>query len=183
MEIVKIVAVAVFAAIAYGITHDQATAHLCVEYFTIAHPPVFATLSPFWLAVGWGIIATWWLGLALGVLLALAARFGARTKFGLAELLPSIVLLAAVTAASAASIGLAGYTIAGQGVIALPPELTGALAADHQAACMAAWMAHGTSYAVALLGGLFIVGLAWYRRGLAPRAPLAKREKKHGGVG
>jgi hypothetical protein len=183
MEIVKIVAVAVVAAIAYGIARDQATAHLCVEYFTIAHPPVFATLSPFWLAVGWGIIATWWLGLALGVLLALAARFGARPKLALAELLPSIVLLMAATAASAASIGLAGYTIAGQGMIALPPALKGVLAADHQAACMAAWMAHGASYAVALLGGLFIIGMAWYRRGLAPRAPLAKRAKKHGGVG
>jgi hypothetical protein len=183
MEIVKIVAAAVLAAIGYGILHDQATAHLCVEYFTIAHPPVFATLSPFWLAVGWGIIATWWLGLALGVLLALAARSGARPKFGLAELLPSIVLLVAVMAVSAASIGLAGYTIAGQGMIALPPELKGALAADHQAACMAAWMAHGTSYAMALLGGLFVVGVAWYRRGLVARPPWARREKKQRGGG
>ena len=45
MEYVKIVAFCVAAAIAYGILHDQVTAHLCVEYFTIAHPPVFHTES------------------------------------------------------------------------------------------------------------------------------------------
>ena len=58
MEAFKIVAFCIAAAVVYGILHDQVTAHVCVEYFTIAHPPVFPTESPFWLAVGWGIIAT-----------------------------------------------------------------------------------------------------------------------------
>ena len=80
MEALKIVLFATLAAVCYGILHDQVTAHLCVEYFTIAHPPVFPTESPFWLAIGWGIIATWWVGLRLGVLLAVAARFGAKPE-------------------------------------------------------------------------------------------------------
>ena len=80
MEALKIVLFATLAAVCYGILHDQVTAHLCVEYFTIAHPPVFPTESPFWLAIGWGIIATWWVGLPLGVLLAVAARFGAKPE-------------------------------------------------------------------------------------------------------
>jgi hypothetical protein len=58
METLKIVGFAALAAIVYGIGHDQVTAHLCVEYFTIGHPPIFPTASPFLLALGWGVIAT-----------------------------------------------------------------------------------------------------------------------------
>src|SRR5881275_3656828 len=80
MESAKILILSVAAAIAYGIVHDQVTAHLCVEYFTIGHPPVFGTTSPVLLAVGWGIIATWWVGLLLGVVLAVAAQAGSRPR-------------------------------------------------------------------------------------------------------
>ena len=170
MESIKIIAFAVAAAVAYGVAHDQATAHLCVEYFTIAHPPVFPTRSPFWLTVGWGIIATWWMGLALGTVLALAARIGGRPKFGLAEVFPAIRVLLAAMAGSAAAAGLAAYIVGGQGTIALPPVLWGAIPADHQPACMAAWAAHAASYGTALFGGLFVIGVNWYRRGLAARA-------------
>lgn len=58
MEAVKIVSFAVLVAILYGVLHDQITAHLAVEYFTVAHAPVFPTTSPFLLALGWGVIAT-----------------------------------------------------------------------------------------------------------------------------
>ena len=86
LETIKIVAFATAAAIVYGILHDQVTAHVCVEYFTIAHPPVFPTESPFLLAIGWGVIATWWVGMPLGILLAATARIGRRPKLGLSEL-------------------------------------------------------------------------------------------------
>jgi hypothetical protein len=62
------------------ILHDQITARVCVEYFTVFHPPVFNTQSPTLLACGWGVIATWWVGLFLGLFLAVAARIGPRPK-------------------------------------------------------------------------------------------------------
>lgn len=164
MEFVKIVAFAVLAAITYGIVHDQVTAHLCVEYFTIAHPPVFATRSPFWLAVGWGIIATWWVGPALGALLALAARIGGRPKLALARLYSSVLLLLAVMGLCATAAGLAGYFLGSHGEIDLPPALQGVIAADHEPACMVDWFAHAASYAAGLLGGLVVSGATWYRR-------------------
>jgi hypothetical protein len=171
MESIKIVAFAVAAAVAYGIAHDQATAHLCVEYFTIAHTPVFATRSPFWLALGWGIIATWWVGLPLGVLLALAARLGARPKLALAALYPWVLSLLATMALCAAVAWVAGAVLAGQGVIALPPALAGGvIAADHQPACMADWFAHSASYAAGLLGGLVVAVGTWSRRAGLARA-------------
>lgn len=93
MENARIIGFATLAAIAYGILHDQVTAHLCVEYFTIGHPPIFATSSPFLLALGWGVIATWWVGLPLGIGLAIAARAGPAPKLALAQLRRPILLL------------------------------------------------------------------------------------------
>lgn len=46
MQWLAIVAVSVLAAMVYGICHDQVTAHVCVEYFTIAHPKVIQSESP-----------------------------------------------------------------------------------------------------------------------------------------
>ena len=87
MELVKIVLLSVLSAVVYGILHDQVTARVCVEYFTIGHPPVFPTDSPTWLAFGWGVIATWWAGLFLGLPAAIACRVGALPKLDAADLL------------------------------------------------------------------------------------------------
>lgn len=46
MESVKIVLLCIVSAVIYGILHDQVTARVCVEYFTIGHPPMFSTNSP-----------------------------------------------------------------------------------------------------------------------------------------
>ncbi len=74
MESFRIVLMCVVAAVAYGIVHDQVTARVCVEYFTVGHPPIFGTNDPTLLGIGWGILATWWVGILLGVPLAIAAR-------------------------------------------------------------------------------------------------------------
>jgi len=62
MEALKIAVTCIVAAVLYGIVHDQFTARICIEYFTIFHPPVFHTQSPTLLGIGWGILATWWVG-------------------------------------------------------------------------------------------------------------------------
>ena len=74
MQSVKIVLTCIGAAVVYGIVHDQFAAHICVEYFSVFHPRVFATQSPKLLALGWGIVATWWVGAFLGLILAISAR-------------------------------------------------------------------------------------------------------------
>ena len=65
MQFVGIVLFSIAAAVFYGIAHDQVTVRVCLEYFTIGHPPVFKTTSPALLALGWGVLATWWVGLPL----------------------------------------------------------------------------------------------------------------------
>src|SRR3954463_6284583 len=93
-------------AVIYGILHDQVTARVCVEYFTIGHPPVFNTDSPTLLALGWGVIATWWVGVMLGVPLAIAARAGQAPKLTAAALVRpvGVVLFAMACCATMASV-------------------------------------------------------------------------------
>ena len=88
MEWLKIILLCILAAVVYGILHDQVTARVCVEYFTIGHPPVFYTDDPTLLAFGWGVIATWWTGAdLLAVPAVLVSRLGSWPKFNAADLI------------------------------------------------------------------------------------------------
>ncbi len=60
MDSLKIILLSIAAAVAYGIIHDQITARICVEYFTIGHPPVFGTDDPTLLGIGWGMSGCSW---------------------------------------------------------------------------------------------------------------------------
>ena len=102
MESVKIILLCIAAAVLYGIVHDQITARVCVEYFTIGHPPIFHTDSPTLLGLGWGVVATWWVGLFLGILAAVAARVGRLPKLAAAELIRPLFVLMATAAGSSA---------------------------------------------------------------------------------
>jgi hypothetical protein len=164
MEAARIVAFCLATAIAYGILHDQVTAHLCVEYFSIAHPRVVPTESPFLLALVWGLLATWWVGLPLGLLLAAAARIGPGSRLGLADLRPSILWLLAAMALCALAAGLWGaWSVAsgrspvpgGWGAV-LPPRI-------HVAFSAAAW-AHLASYSSGIVGGLAVIGWTVWKR-------------------
>jgi len=110
MQSLKIIGVCVLAAVFYGIVHDQFTARICLEYFTIFHPPIFGrTQSPTLLAFGWGVLATWWVGMILGIFLAIAARAGSRPKLSVKDGLPMIRRLLLIMAVCAVISGLAGY--------------------------------------------------------------------------
>lgn len=90
MEALKIAATCVLAAILYGIIHDQFTARICIEYFTVFHPPIFDTQSPMLLGIGWGIIATWWVGAFFAVPIILGrTRWRQTPAAGLATAAPN----------------------------------------------------------------------------------------------
>src|SRR5215475_1832807 len=101
MQALAIIALCIVSAVVYGILHNQVTARVCVEYFTIGHPPIFGTDDPTLLALGWGVIATWWVGLLLGVPLAVVAQAGDRPKRSVGSLVRPLAWLLAVMAVSA----------------------------------------------------------------------------------
>ena len=164
MKAIAIVLMCVGAAIGYGILHDEVTARICVEYFTVGHPDLFGTDSPTLLGIGWGIVATWWAGLLLGIPLAVAARLGPRPKLTARDLARPVGRLLLVMACGAAIVGLAGFVAARQHWVYLAGEMASAVSASQQQAFLVALWMHTASYAVGFLGGAFLSLQTWRRR-------------------
>ena len=160
-----IVLLCVAAAVVYGIVHDQVTARMCVEYFTVGHAPVFGTDDPTLLGIGWGIIATWWVGLLLGVPLAVVARAGSRPRRSVGSLVRPVAYLLAVMAACAVVAGMAGWLLASSGAVFLVGPIARELPSDRHVPFLADMWAHSASYLVGLVGGIVVMVLVWRSRG------------------
>jgi hypothetical protein len=165
MESLAIIALCIASAVVYGIVHDQVTARLCVEYFTIGHPPVFDTNSPTVLGLGWGIIATWWVGLLLGIPLAVAARAGRRPKRSAGSLLRPIVTLLGVMGICALLAGIAGVVLGSIEAIHLVEPMASKVPQGRHARFLAAGGAHLASYLVGFVGGIVVIARVWRSRG------------------
>jgi H+/Cl- antiporter ClcA len=163
-ETLKIILACVGAAIVYGVVHDQITARICIEYFTVFHPPVFVTQSPTLLGLGWGIIATWWVGLFLGLLLALSVRAGSRPKLSAAQQIRPIAKLLLVMGCCALLAGLTGFVLARHGFFAEPDWIAPRLVSSSYPAFVADWSAHSASYASGFVSGLVLCILQYRKR-------------------
>ena len=167
MQSLVIVLMCVIAAVTYGIAHNQITARVCVEYFTVGHPPVFDTDDPTVLGLGWGIIATSWVGLLLGIPLAVVARAGARPKRSVGSMIRPIITLLAVMAVCALGAGIAGWFLAQSGAVFLVGPIAETLPADRHVPFLADMWAHSASYLVGLAGGIVVLVLVWRSRSRA----------------
>jgi hypothetical protein len=166
MEALKIVLCCVLAAVTYGICHDQVTARICVEYFTIGHPPIFSgTQDPTILAFGWGVLATWWVGLLLGLPLAVVARVGSRPKLAMRQMVRPIAVLMAIVATSSLIAGVTGYFTAQAGSVWLTDPMAKRVPQDRHVLFLADLWAHSAGYGVGFFGGLVTCGWAWWSRG------------------
>jgi hypothetical protein len=157
MEFINIVLLGIAAAVVYGILHDQVTARVCVEYFTIGHPPIFGTDDPTLLGLGWGVLATWWVGLILGVMVGAAARLGSLPKLPARDLIRPIILMMVAVGLPALLAGITGHVLARQGVVWLVGRLADNIPPGKHAAFLADLWAHTASYGFGFLGGLVLV--------------------------
>ncbi len=161
----KIILLSTVAAIAYGILHDQITARLCIEYFTIGHPPLFHTTSPTVLAICWGIAATVGVGALIGVILALVSQSEGLPPVPIPHLFMSILGLLAVMAISASLAGVVGIELSRRSIICLPASLAELVPPGQHHRFLAAWFMHGASYLVGLAGSAFVILRIWWARG------------------
>lgn len=164
VESAKIILLAIAAAIAYGIVHDQITIRVCPEYFTIAHPHILNTDSLTLIALGWGVVATWWGGLAAGILFAIAGRAGSPEKVTWRRFVRLALLLLLVMALCATAAGFIGYWLSSSGQIPSVQAWGSMLSVDKQPRFMADLFAHAISYLVGALGSVTIaLAIAWRR--------------------
>jgi hypothetical protein len=166
MQFLAIVVLSLLAAVSYGILHDQITARVCIEYFTIGHPQILSVEknSPTVIGFVWGVAATWWVGLGLGIPLALAARAGRRPKKSVHEMLRPVVVLLAIVGALALVAGLAGYAAAVQGWVLLDGSIADRVPPQQHAPFIADAFAHTVSYAAGTIGGIILIAQTWRSR-------------------
>ena len=164
MQILAIILLCILFAVAYGILHDQITARVCVEYFTIYHPPAFDTDDPTLLGLGWGIITTWWVGAMLGLPLSLAARVGSRNKRSALSLVRPLAGLMGTAGVCALLAGSVGYLLASAGAVFLLEPLATQIPVERHVPFIADLWAHNASYLAGFVGGIvMIVWVAWSR--------------------
>jgi hypothetical protein len=164
MESFKIILLSIFAAIAYGIVHDQFTARICVEYFTIGHPQIFGTEDPTLLGIGWGILATWWVGVFLGIPAAVMARIGSWPKRDARWLLRPIAVLMALSACGAILAGLAGWWLASRGIVRLVGPIADEVPPEKHVQFLIDGFAHSASYGCGFVGGLVLMAYIFRSR-------------------
>lgn len=160
----RILALCILAAVLYGIVHDQITVRVSLEYFTIGHPHLFATDSPTVLALAWGVVATWWVGLLLGLLLAFACRRGPWPRRSWRSLVRPVARLLALMAVFALGAGCLGHALGRAGWVVLTGPLAANVPPERHAAFLGAWWAHLASYLGGGVGGLWLVRSVWRAR-------------------
>ena len=156
MPSAKIILLSIAAAVVYGILHDQITARVCVEYFTIGHPDIFGTDSPTLLGLGWGVVATWWAGVLIGFPLAFASRLGSQPKRTAGSLIVPIAKLLGIMACCAAVAGLVGFGLATLGNVWLVGPIAELVPREKHPYFLADLWAHNASYLSGFVGGLVL---------------------------
>lgn len=162
----SIVVLCIFAACIYGVVHDQITARLCIEYFTIGHPQILTvpSQSPTLLGFVWGVVATWWVGFGLGIPLAMAAQIGARPKTSAKSLVLPLAKILAVTGTFAASAGVFGYLAADEGWLRLFEPLASRVPTTKHPAFIADLFTHNVSYIAGAITGIWLIVRTWRTR-------------------
>ncbi len=160
----KTILLCLLGAITFGIAHDLVTANICVEYFTIAHPKVIESQSPFLLALIWGVLATWWVGLILGILIVCFNSIGKAAKIPFSKIKRYVIQLLLVMPLTSLLAGLIGYLLTKTNIIHLIGELAEIIPFEKQNAFLAVAWAHVSSYIVGFIGGIIICMKIWMQR-------------------
>jgi len=164
MKYMAIIGIVIGAAVVYGVLHDQITVRICLEYFTVGHPPLFGLREPTLLALGWGVVATWWVGAALGWVIAFAARYGTWPKLEPHEILRPLGMLFATVACFALISGLIGYIAAVNHWVNLNPFLADLIPPEKHVAFLVDLWSHCASYVGGFFGGIGLAGYIAFQR-------------------
>ncbi len=164
-----IVILSVLCAVLYGILHDQITARICVEYFTIGHPQIVPTENPTLLGLVWGVVATWWVGLILGIPLAIVATVGSHPKRTAVSLVGPLALVMLCSAMFALLAGCVGYIAARNRWVVLMSPLAEKVPHEKHIPFLVDLWVHNASYCGGFVGGLFLMFWVWRVRNAKAR--------------
>ncbi|CAN5351252.1 hypothetical protein BH09SUM1_BH09SUM1_19540 [soil metagenome] len=161
----RCIAACMGAAILYGIVHDMVTAHVCVEYFTLAHEKYIDSTSPVVVGLLFGVISTWWAGAALGILVGYAAARGEKPPLPVREVVRMLTWMLCILFSLAMLAGAVGYHVGGN---VSDDDLIKFGIADERIARF--WFdvwAHLASYGGGLAGGVILALVAYRKRAIS----------------
>ncbi len=172
MQWLAIIVLSILACVTYGIVHDQVTARICIEYFTIGHSQatIVPVDDPTVVGFIWGILATWWVGVILGVPLATVARSGSRPPKTVRSLIRPVAVLLGCNALLAVLVGCVGYLAASRGWIQLVGHIAERVPPEKHTVFLTDLWAHNASYAGGIVGGIVLMVRVWRSRGRASHA-------------
>jgi hypothetical protein len=116
------------------------------------------------LALLWGVIATWWAALPMGLIIALNNELGSRIKLEFSEVLKLIVKLIFVMFGIAIIAGIAGYILAELEMIYLAPRLANKIEISKHSRFLAVGWAHFSSYISGIMGTIVLSFIIQSRR-------------------
>lgn len=161
---VVIVLLCIGAAVAYGVCHDQVTARVCIEYFSVFHPTDVLPYgmnpnSPTQQGFFWGVFATWWMGVFIGVPLSIIVRVGIAKPLSSRDLVLPVTVLLITMAVFALIAGLVGYYLSpdGSATVSSFPAIANQIPPSNRRGFMADYLAHNTSYLVGGAGGVVLL--------------------------
>jgi Chloride channel protein EriC len=171
VEYVKIIGFCILAACVYGVAHDLVTAHVCVDYFLPPiHPIIVPTDSPLLLALIWGVIATWWVGLFLGILLAISCRIGNKPKLSVSQIVRPVLYLLISLFIASMFFGLIGYAVGWMDLLENLPDNPEPGLRHKQSAFLFDVAAHIAAYLLGAIGGVIVTAYSiWCRFVASPR--------------
>ena len=152
----------------YGVVHDQVTARICVEYFTIGHVRIIDSDDPTVLGFVWGIVATWWAGAFAGILLATAARYGNEPKVVSRELALPLLRVMGLTGTMATLVGVITFVAGSAGLIHLWPPFSNLVPIDRHVLFLTDLWVHNTSYACGFFFVAVLIYKTWTQRRTSP---------------
>ncbi len=170
LKFLTIAVMAMLLTILYGLVHDQITIRISLEYFTIGHPKIVETVDPTLLALAWGVVATWWAGFFIGLLLGAASRFGSWPKVEPSELLLPITFALIATGLIALMFGLGGSLAASNGALTLGEPMASRVDPAEHVGYLTAWWTHNGGYVGGFLGGIVLVARSLHIRRRRARA-------------
>ncbi len=153
-QIAYIILLCMAAAMLFGVVHNQFSARISTEYFTLGHRKLINSTSPTLMGIAWGIHPNWWVGMSLGVLFSAAGRAGKWPRRNARSFIKPLLFLFLASAIGSATAGILGYHLANAGVLDLYEPLYSEVPPEAHAAYISALWMHTASYTVASMGGL-----------------------------
>jgi hypothetical protein len=171
MHFVRIFLLVSLATLGYGLIHDQVTARVCLEYFSIAHPFLIDSDSPTIVGLAWGVTATWRIAIILEVAAGLVSQVGPWPRFSASQLVRPVGYLVTIIGVASICGGVAAYVLSELEFIHLTEPAATAIERSSQIAFLGDRWAHRVAHGVGILGAGVLCSTIWVTRKRAGERP------------